>query len=238
MIHDLIPQMANLRAHWLGWSGGPGTVGEDLPIYRSEVPHNLLNGVLRVRGMPFEDAAEQAEKVLAGVPWRWWTGPDSDPGTGERLARRGYTRLGRMPVMAADLTRMPGLTTPAGLTVEPVTGPRGVEEYVNACRTAFGLPDELHEGRADMIRLVGRMDGRVVATAAVVLSDGVAGLYWIATAPEYRGRGIGAELTTAAMRIARDHGVDVATLQASSMGEPVYRRLGFVEAGEVVLYRR
>jgi GNAT superfamily N-acetyltransferase len=244
--HDLLPQMANLRAHWLTWSGGPGGVDDDLAVYRSGVREvNLLNGVLRVRDRPFEDAAAEAEKALADVSWRWWVGPDSDPGTGERLVRRGYTRLGRMPVMAADLSRVPGLTRPAGLTIEQVSGRPGVEEYVDAYLAAFGFAENLRDALVDtemrsldsMIRLVGRVDGRVVATSAVLLGAGVAGLYWIATVPEYRGRGIGAELTTAAMRVARDHGAAVGTLQASTMGEPVYRRLGFTEVGEVVLYQ-
>jgi GNAT superfamily N-acetyltransferase len=186
--------------------------------------------------------------VFAGLDWRWWIGPDTDPGTAERLAGRGYTRLGRMPIMATRLDRIPRLAAPAGLTIEQVTDRPGIADYVDAYCAAFGFPGELRARlisaecslRTDLgtlIRLVGRVDGRVVGTSAVVLSHGLAGLYWIGTVPEHRGRGIGAALSVAAMRVAADHGAAVGTLQASSLGEPVYGRLGFAAVGEIIMYR-
>lgn len=238
--------MANLRAHWLAWGSSSG-LDADHAVYRSGLPHRLLNGVLRVRGCAVEDAAAEAEKQLSGVPWRWWIGPDSDPGVAHALEGRGYARVGSMPIMAAGLDKVPEPPLPAGLTVERVGTSERLADYVDAYASSFGIGPDLRDAVIDaeaglrtdlgrLIRLVGRVDGRAVATSAVLVSNGVAGLYWIGTDPAYRERGIGAALTAAAMEIGREHGMSVCTLQASSQGEPVYTRLGFVGVGEVVLY--
>jgi ribosomal protein S18 acetylase RimI-like enzyme len=247
-LDDLAPQLANLRAHWLAWGDGSYPMDGDLALYRSGLPARLLNGVLTVRGRPLDEAVTEAEKVLAGLNWRWWVGPDSDPGTAEGLTERGYLPLGRMPIMSARLDRIPRPAVPAGLTIEQVTDGPSIEDYVNAYCAGFDFDDDMRAGliaaesslRTDLgtlIRLVGRVDGRPVSTSAVVLSDGLAGFYWICTVPEHRGQGIGAALTAAAMAVAGDHGAVVGTLQASSMGEPVYRRLGFTTVGEITGYR-
>jgi ribosomal protein S18 acetylase RimI-like enzyme len=245
-LRDVVPQMANLRAHWLAW-GGSEAIQDDVVVYRSGLRHGLLNGVLRVRGRRVPEAAAEVERQLADVPWRWWVGPDSDAGVAEALLERGYSRDGSMPVMAALLDRLPQPPPPTGLVVERAEGPDGVADYVDAYASSFGVDATLRDLvvaaesglRTDLgrlIRLVGRIDGRAVATSAVLISNGVAGLYWIATDPGFRGRGIGAALTAEAMAIGRRHGASVCTLQASGLGEPVYRRLGFTAVSEVVLY--
>jgi predicted acetyltransferase len=61
----------------------------------------------------------------------------------------------------------------------------------------------------------------------VIHSGSTAGIYWVATKPTARRRGLGAVVTTAAARIAFDDGADVVVLQATPAGVPVYERLGF-----------
>ena len=58
-------------------------------------------------------------------------------------------------------------------------------------------------------------------------SDGVASLQWVGTVPDARGMGLGALVTVESTNLAFDHGVSSVSLQASPMGESVYRRLGY-----------
>lgn len=72
-----------------------------------------------------------------------------------------------------------------------------------------------------------RIDGRPVAIAMTIVSHGVAGIYWVGTTEEARGQGLARTLTATAVNAGFELGAETAALQASSMGEPVYRRLGF-----------
>jgi predicted acetyltransferase len=69
------------------------------------------------------------------------------------------------------------------------------------------------------------------------ISHGVAGIYWVGTLEEYRRRGIAGALTAAALLEGRRRGLRVGTLQASSLGAPVYRGLGFEEISRVRQFR-
>jgi ribosomal protein S18 acetylase RimI-like enzyme len=74
---------------------------------------------------------------------------------------------------------------------------------------------------------LGFADGRPVATATRISAHGVAGIYSVSTIPAYRRRGIGAAMTRRAALDGRADGCLAAALQATVMGYPVYRRLGF-----------
>ena len=52
-------------------------------------------------------------------------------------------------------------------------------------------------------------------------------MWWVATAPEARGRGLASGLMRRALADGRERGNDISTLQATKMGRPVYEGLGY-----------
>jgi predicted GNAT family acetyltransferase len=58
-------------------------------------------------------------------------------------------------------------------------------------------------------------------------SHGIAGVYNVSTIPSRRRRGIGAAITCRAALDGVAEGCDASTLQASVLGDPVYRRMGY-----------
>ncbi|GFJ93678.1 hypothetical protein [Phytohabitans rumicis] len=112
-IHDLEPQLAANRRYWTGWAGvgGADEPDADVPIYRTDIPHSLLNGVLRIRNQSLDQAVETAKQRLAGSVWRWWVGADSDAGTADGLLALGATQFADLPIMAVDVTKLAPSTT-------------------------------------------------------------------------------------------------------------------------------
>jgi GNAT superfamily N-acetyltransferase len=76
-------------------------------------------------------------------------------------------------------------------------------------------------------------EGRPVACASLWLTAGsgspVGFIGWVGALPQARGRGLAAACTVAATNKAFELGAELASLQASPMGEPLYRRLGYEE---------
>ncbi len=66
-----------------------------------------------------------------------------------------------------------------------------------------------------------------MAASTLFEAAGVAVLYNVGTLPEFRGRGLGKLVSVAAMEAGRADGYRLGVLQATSMGEPLYRAIGF-----------
>ena len=88
------------------------------------------------------------------------------------------------------------------------------------------LPVALATSR-DYAAFTAHIDGTVVSTSALVVSDGVAGVYNVATPQAYRGRGFGGATTRAAVAEGMRRGCALTTLQSSAMGYPLYRDMGY-----------
>ena len=75
-----------------------------------------------------------------------------------------------------------------------------------------------------------------MAAAMLVFSHGIAGVYWVGTLPAARGRGYAEAVTRAISNQAFAEGARAVILQASTMGEPVYRRIGYREFTRYPMY--
>jgi len=177
------------------------------------------------------------------IPMQWNIGPSMRPANlGERLLRHGFTDDGEEPAMGVALARLPNaLQLPEGVTVERVRDRASLEQWVGAMYAGFGIPastigmflpavsrDDLGDAGAARYYLA-RLHGEPVATAALALAAGVAGIFAVATVESARRQGIGAAVTLAPLLDARDQGYHVGVLQASEMGYPVYASIGFTE---------
>ena len=241
---DLGPQLANIRSFWLGY-GVEDRADGDLVLYRSGIPDNELNGVLRLPPGDPAGPLREAARRLDGMPWRIWAGPDSDPGLAAALLAAGAAELHAKPVMALSLNQAAVPAVPGrrpGARLGRCRGDRpGRAGRVRGLlrpvvrRAEDALPAQLAVERCrpdppgTLVRFTGRVGGTLAGTAALLDRHGVAGLYVITVRPEFRRRGIGTALTVAALAAARDRGLPVATLHATPDGEPVYRRMGFTE---------
>ncbi len=92
---------------------------------------------------------------------------------------------------------------------------------------AFSTPERILNPHT--IAVLGYLEEKPVSAAIAILSNGIAGLYWVVTLPEARGRGLGEACTRLAGNRALELGARCAVLQASEQGEPIYRRMGYRE---------
>ncbi|HLK12461.1 MAG TPA: GNAT family N-acetyltransferase [Candidatus Binatia bacterium] len=158
----------------------------------------------------------------------------------EAAVAAGLIQMGDMPGMVLD-RRLPEVAPPAGVALRRVATAADVAAYaevMSAAYATYGMPADVMPAlfpRPDpligpyIVSYLAYWDGRPAAGAMTVVTHGVAGIYWVGTIPEARGRGLAELCTRAAGNAGMDLGGRIAALQASPMGEPVYRRMGYAE---------
>ena len=138
------------------------------------------------------------------------------------------------PGMAARLSSIARPSPPPGVQISTLSADDDLRELWTMQATVFGMrPDVVRAYLGpSMLRAPGiacflaRADGRAVSSSLGIAIDGSVGVFGVATLPDARGRGIGTAITATAVDWARDR-ADLAWLQASEEGQPVYERMGF-----------
>jgi GNAT superfamily N-acetyltransferase len=246
-----------IRANWIEYYIHLGQAprvelseGPHLSWALTGIPDPFLNVVFRTN-LPPHDPGSIVDEALAhfrveGISALSWLAPPPD--VGPHLLRRGLTFSEGGRGMAADLAALPDSSrTSPGVAIVAVEDRADVQSWIHVMRIGFGTPEaaepELLEVFAaigsgpHMRTYLGLLDGQPVATSQLLLAAGVAGIYQVTCLPEARGRGIGTAVTVAALAEARRRGYAIAILQASDLGYPVYRRLGFRDYGRLNEYR-
>jgi predicted GNAT family acetyltransferase len=234
-----------------------GVVEEDARgfRFRSGLQSGFLNGVLRAH-VESDDVLPLARETKGwfpdGLPWRWIVGPGSlPPDLADRLEAHGLERRWPlMPAMAIDLADLAGKDwSPAGGRVTEVADAGDLESWLGVRRVNLNLDDrtiaawrrahgEFGLGASSTLRhFIGWLGDRPVAGSTLFLdrSSGTAGIYHVDVLPDARGRGFGKAVTTTALAAARNLGYSLGVLSASSLGTPVYLRLGFRIVGSVTV---
>ena len=124
-----------------------------------------------------------------------------------------------------------------------VTSRADLEEFERASAEGFesptaGEPLQWHAeaslGHANMRYHIGRVGGRAVSVSIGCVSDGVIGVYGVATVPDHRRRGYGTAMTQVALSAAPDL---PSVLEPSPEAASTYRRMGFAYIGRIAHWR-
>jgi GNAT superfamily N-acetyltransferase len=128
-------------------------------------------------------------------------------------------------------------TVPTALDLEirHVDDAAALLRFNDVCAEAFGLERQVLAVFDDPLLLempgstphVGYVDGVPVATAWSYCIDDVVLLFNVATLASHRRRGIGEAMTSRAIQDGLERGCDLAFLQSSAAGQPLYERMGF-----------
>ena len=230
------------------------SIGRYLTWFVTNVPDHFMNLVVCTQ-LPSQGADELIGNVLAHfrslhIKKVSWLAEESVPAEEIKklLLSHGLTSNESFGAnMAVDLMSVPeDLPLPTGLEIVRVEDKESLQEWIHVASLGFGVAEEFEEVWYDFFveavfeqpfwTYLALLNGRPVGTSQLFLSAGVAGIYNVTCVPEARGQGIGAAITQAPLLDARAIGYRVGILQASKLGYPVYRRLGFQDFGKMSVY--
>jgi GNAT superfamily N-acetyltransferase len=216
------------------------------------IPAPFMNTVMRLDAqVPAARLIAQARAFFGGSsnPFAPVLCMRRDADIAALLATEGFTLQADLALM---LTERPSTPAPLaeGWRLQWLEGrhlPQGdthpdLAGFIDCCAQAYaslGLPafmtpffftQTAQVLSPDVSIVLARQGQDAAAAAAMVLHTGeMAGLYWVAARPEARGQGLAAACTVAATNLALERGARAVALQASPMGDPIYRRLGWRE---------
>jgi GNAT superfamily N-acetyltransferase len=166
-------------------------------------------------------------------------GPTSLPcNLAERLAGHNFNKVYTQTGMALELTQLGPLPDDEAGHIRVVDSGPALAQWLLVAAAAFGKTRnpalfQCFMREKDFVLYAGYLHDRMVATTMLHIKSAVAGIHLVGTLPEYRGRGFATALTCTALRDAREKGCTIGALQASAMGESVYRKIGFNGYGTI-----
>lgn len=159
----------------------------------------------------------------------------------------GLQNVYEMPEMVLEGWAPEDTALPAGAELRRVSSADEADAYWRVATESYadiGFPPEIfafyesHEylwadGAAAFLAHV---DGRPAGISMTIVTHGVAGIFWVGCNAQARERGLGRAMTATALDAGFEMGAESASLQASPMGESLYRRMGFETIYDYRLY--
>jgi GNAT superfamily N-acetyltransferase len=230
------------------------SVGRYLTWLITNMPDHFMNLVVCTQ-LPSEGASELIENALThfrslNIRKLSWLAQAGVPAAEIKkvLLSHGLTFSESYSIeMAANLRSLPEeLPLPNGLQIVPVEDRKTLQQWIHVASIGFSVPEESEKIWYDFFveavlelpfrSYLALLNGKPVGTSQLFLSAGVAGIYNVTCLPEARCQGIGTAIARAPLLEARQMGYRVGILQASQLGYPVYRRLGFQDCGKLSVY--
>lgn len=164
----------------------------------------------------------------------------------EGVEGAGLEQVYAMPEMVLE-RRAEEHPPPEGVELRRVETPADAETYWRVATESYaslGFPPEIfayyedHSGLGgeDVVAFLAHLDGEPAGISMTIVSHGIAGIYWVGSTERARGRGLGSTMTVTAVNAGFDMGAEMASLQASPMGEGIYRKMGFETIYEYRLF--
>jgi GNAT superfamily N-acetyltransferase len=209
------------------------------------LPIGMFNGCIVAIPAALEDVTAALDWLAEReVPYRLWIHEELTDGLAQTVRERGMEQHPWL-VPQMVLEQPPELPASApGVTVRSVSDGRSLAEYRQVSvedgtseHVARRLFSDAFAADPDVELLLASLDGRAVGTSLAIRTDDVAGVYAVGTLADARRRGVGTAATWAAVAAGRAWGCDEVVLQASEMGFPMYRAMGFRTVVRYAIFR-
>lgn len=227
-------------------AGGEVAAFGGIFAFATGLPASTFNGCVAVKPATLADLdAAIAWAEERGLPFRVWIDEERVGDLGAAALAHGLVR-DEEPFPGMVLHPVPEPSPPAtGVTVAPVASAADLEEHLGV-HVASGIPEDFARrllspamvNDPNVTAFTGYLDGRPVGHSLAIRTGAAGGVYNVGTLPEVRGRGVGAATTWACVSAARAQGIDTVVLQASEMGFPLYRSMGFRPVIAYAMYRQ
>lgn len=248
MTHDELAALEH--ENWIAYLTGVVSCSRRAQVTRG-------GGVVTIlTGLPFdwfnqvlvEGAAAQSADILAGVALARERRHQFVVRLREGVDDRFISTLAEAGLVpAGQATSTPGMVAfpidhrviesqgASDLEIRRVTDTAGIDAHRQVVTAGFGSDPAVALGtacveildRPECVAYVGYADHRPVVSGLGWRTGRTVGVYSIATLEPARRRGYGAAMTACVVTDGVVAGCDVAALQASEMGRPIYERLGF-----------
>ena len=177
------------------------------------------------------------------VPNGWTVGPLTKPSNlGSILEKYNFTNVYHQAGMALEIESLKlDSFESKKLEVKTVINDRMLKQWRSTVSSVFKIQIDLELLKYLLFEkeskfYLGFYNGEPVSTLLLYLSSGVAGLHAVSTLPEYRNNGFGLAISGLALKEAYKLGFKIGVLQASELGERVYRKLGFKKHCDIFTY--
>jgi ribosomal protein S18 acetylase RimI-like enzyme len=239
-------QYASLRefCRLLGQASPEARIVEREGVLAAIVPaapdRSVVNSVVYEHATGLERALPELAQSYAAAGVRAWTVwvPHGDSEAAGLLERAGHVLDADPEAMAMELSALEA-PRPTDLALDPMPDLATVARLNDRSYAVPGNAFERALQSAPSLHCyVALVDGHAACCATGHDHDGDFSVTFVATLPEARGRGLAGRLLLLALHEARERCCTTTSLQATKMGEAVYRRLGYRGLGPVQMWER
>lgn len=175
--------------------------------------------------------------VRTKTPWMLITTSESSKHHSALIEEFKLECVLTMPAMLLFLEDWRPGPVPHDLDIRQAVSSAELAEALKTGAQGFGAPVDFFDslisplassGQEAALKLyLGSCGAEPASISGLHVSGKVAGIYFVSTRPEFRGRGYGEALTAHAVEGGKKRGCTTSYLQASKMGRPIYEKMGY-----------
>ncbi|MFW9875849.1 MAG: hypothetical protein ACFFG0_22320, partial [Candidatus Thorarchaeota archaeon] len=178
------------------------------------------------------------------APNGWTIGPLTKPDNlGKILENDGFLDVYHQAGMAVELNHLKKpIMDKKDLIIKIVDSEESLQQWITVVSSVFGIKIDFALvkflfQKPEVKFYIGNFEGNPASSLMLYLSSGVAGLHAVSTLPEYQNSGFGYTISRISLIDAYKMGYKIGVLQASALGEKIYRKLGFKKYCDINSYK-
>lgn len=204
-----------------------------------DTPDTHLNGGLCLDDEYADEMVKKAEEFFGELGFRysfWVRGHDNEK-LESILKHKGY-KPSRQPGSAGMIIheKINSVELPKGYRIKEVKSQSEIDDFIPIIKESFDkeeiVVNKMFSSKEVLIApniksFIIYNDNIPVSSAITVLSSEVAGIYYVGTLESERGKGIGSYMVRISTNKGFDEGKSAVILQASKIGESLYKKIGY-----------